>query len=175
MYAPIKVPISKRMLKNALERDCGQMNAQSFMKGKGNVVGFLGEEMVLSLSPEFKIIDSYDYDLTFKGFTFDVKTKHQTVDFEPKSTYDASICSDSLHQKTQYYIFCRVFRDGRGNYPYGWVIGFISKNKYFKNALSLKKGDLDPSNNFTVRQDCFNLKYKSLFPIKTLLDKNVFH
>ena len=169
-YRPVKVDITPEMVERAEARDCGQMNKNSFMKGKGNIVGFLGEEIVQSLSPSFIWADTYDYDFIYKKkHTVDVKSKCQTVDYEPKFFYEASVGKDSLHQKTDFYIFCRVFRDKEGNYPYGWVLGFMPKKLYFVKCKKLLKGTVDPSNNFHVRQDCYNLPYFKLFPIKEFL------
>lgn len=159
------------MLQNAKSRDCGQMNSKSFMKGKGNITGFLGEEMVQSISTNFELIDSYDYDFLFKDkYKIDVKTKYQTVDFPPKPTYEAPIGKDSLHQRCDYYIFCRVYRNPQGEHPYGWILGFMSKKKYLTLAKKLNKGEVDPSNNFYVREDCYNLPYSQLYPIENLLN-----
>ena len=38
----------------------------------------------------------------------------------------------------------------------------LGKDEYFKKATFLKKGDVDPSNNYTVRADCYNLKINEL-------------
>ena len=167
MYNPIKIQITPEMLERAKSRDCGQMNSKSFMKGKGNIVGFLGEEMVQSLSKDFIWKDSYDYDFSFKGRTVDVKSKYQSSPLPPKPNYEASIGKDSLHQRTEFYIFCRIYRDKDGNYPHGWILGAISKEEYFKKAHKLLKWQIDPSNNFYVREDCYNLPYSELHHIKS--------
>jgi hypothetical protein len=36
------------------------------------------------------------------------------------------------------------------------------KDEYYKNAVALKKGEIDPSNNFTVKADCYNIKISDL-------------
>jgi hypothetical protein len=41
-------------------------------------------------------------------------------------------------------------------------LGLISHDKYFELARELKKGDIDPSNNYTVKADCFNLSIEDL-------------
>ena len=170
MYKPLQIQITPQMLQSAKSRDCGQMNSKSFMKGEGNITGFLGEEMVKSLSEDFVLIDSYDYDFLFRGrYKVDVKTKYQTMSFAPKPNYEASVGKDSLHQRTDYYVFCRVYRDRNGEYPYGWILGFMSKKRYLESCHKLLKGEIDPSNNFFVREDCYNLPYSELFGIEKLL------
>jgi len=38
----------------------------------------------------------------------------------------------------------------------------MDKKKYFKQAVSLKKGDIDESNGFVVKANCYNMKIKDL-------------
>ena len=51
----------------------------------------------------------------------------------------------------------------------GWLLGYLSKEDYFKSATALNKGDIDPSNNWKVRTDCFNLQISKLKPIEELV------
>ena len=44
----------------------------------------------------------------------------------------------------------------------GWFLGSMGHDEYYNKATFLKKGDVDPSNNFTVRADCYNLKIEEL-------------
>ena len=44
----------------------------------------------------------------------------------------------------------------------GWVLGYMEKEEYFNKATLLKKGQVDPSNNFTVKADCYNLPISKL-------------
>ena len=48
-------------------------------------------------------------------------------------------------------------------YEYDLVMpDILGKDEYFKKASFLKKGDVDPSNNYTVRADCYNIKINEL-------------
>jgi hypothetical protein len=38
----------------------------------------------------------------------------------------------------------------------------MKKNEYFQQAKYLKKGEVDPSNNYTVRATCYNLTIDKL-------------
>jgi hypothetical protein len=38
----------------------------------------------------------------------------------------------------------------------------MNRKKYFDKARYMKKGDIDPSNNFTVKANCYNLQIKEL-------------
>lgn len=164
-FAPIRIDISQEMLKKARERDNGKMNGRSFMNGYGNFIGFLGEYIVHSVRPDFKHLDSYDYDFLMGNQKIDVKTKKQTVNQTPLSTWEASIDVNSLHQDANYYIFCRILKVG-DEYPWGWILGGISKSDYINKARKLTKGDLDGDNGFRVKQDCLNLEYSKLRQIK---------
>ena len=50
----------------------------------------------------------------------------------------------------------------------GWILGYKTKEEYFKEANFLKQGQIDPSNNYTVKADCYNLKIKNLHSIENL-------
>ena len=154
------------MLEKAISRDRGKYNDRSFMGGKGNVVGFIGEYIVQELRPLYDHVDSFNYDFIADGFKVDVKTKAQTVSKSPKGHYEASVDVNSMHQSTEYYIFCRVYRDKQGNMPYGWVVGSISKKKFLEKARRLEKGKPDGNNGYIVKQDCYNICYDQLKPLK---------
>jgi len=153
----IKVNITEQMLNDATFKavSLGNLN-NSILKGDGNIVGFLGEQLALSvLGGQEK--NTYDYDIvTDSGVKVDVKTKKTTV--EPREYYDCSVAAFNIKQKCSYYCFVRVKYD----YSCGWVLGVYPKDEYYKDAVFLKKGDIDPSNNYTVKADCYNLKISKL-------------
>jgi hypothetical protein len=73
-------------------------------------------------------------------------------------TYDCSIASFNTKQDCDYYCFVRVKKD----LTVGWYLGVYDKHQYMEDAVFMKKGDVDPSNGYTVRSDCYNLKIKQL-------------
>ena len=103
----IKVDITEDMLKKATFKavSMGNLN-NSILKGDGNLTGFLGEQIALTvLGGEGK--NTYDYDLiTPNGTKVDVKTKKTTV--EPKPFYDCSVAAFNIKQKCNLYCFVRV-------------------------------------------------------------------
>lgn len=134
----------------------------SIMKGDGNIYGFLGELMVANYFGVFPA-NSYDYDLILpNGMSVDVKTKSTSV--KPKLVYDCSIAAYNTKQQCDAYVFCRV----KNNMTVGWILGYATKKDYFKRASLLKKGDFDPSNNFSVKADCYNMKISELNNIAEL-------
>ena len=104
---------------------------KSITRGKGNVFGFLGEEI-------------------------DVKTKKTSV--APKLNYECSVADLTKKQECDYFAFVRVLDDQSK----GWFLGVKDRDKYYEEATYLTKGQHDPSNNFTVRANCYNLPISSL-------------
>ena len=56
------------------------------------------------------------------------------------------------------YAFVRV----KNTRDVGWFLGSMGHDEYYNKATFLKKGDVDPLNNFTVKADCYNLKIEEL-------------
>lgn len=161
----IPVPISDKMVSEAKEKaeEMGKLN-NSIRSGEGNIVGFLGEEIVKSF---FNITsrNTYNYDILYNDKKYEVKTKETTV--VPKDTYDCSVAAYNTKQQCDYYIFVRVL----DTLSKGWILGFMEKDEYMKNSIFLKKGDIDLSNNYTVKADCYNMKIYNLKDIKQLINE----
>lgn len=154
----IKVVITCEMIDRAkkLSEQQGVLN-RSFMNGEGNLYGYLGEEVFLSLFPDAIRVNTVNCDFLYKDKKVDIKTKHCTT--SPKLFYECSV-ADYLKdkQKNDYYAFIRVKKD----LTEGWFLGMIKKEEFFKKARYMKKGQLDKSNNYTVRHNCYNLKIGDL-------------
>lgn len=153
----VEIEITDEMILQAREkaREMGKLN-KSILKGGGNLAGFIGE-FVAQVVMGGQIENTYQYDLVLEnGAKVDVKTKQ--TNFEPKPDYDCSISSESRIQDCDKYAFVRVKND----LTIAWFLGSIDKNKFFKKAKHFKKGELDSSNNYTVKADCWNLKIKDL-------------
>lgn len=148
----LEVAITQEMKKSALQKAQELPSLKnSITSGQGNLVGFLGEEVVKSVLGG-TLNNTYDYDLILNsGKTVDVKTKK--TGFEPKPHYECSVAEYNTKQKCDYYAFVRV-DDQRDR---AWFLGVYEKNAYYKDAKLLKKGDVDPSNNFVVKANCYNL------------------
>lgn len=136
-------------------KELGQLN-NSILKGKGNLVGFLGEQIALShLGGTWQ--NTYEYDIVLpNGEKVDVKTKQTSV--TPLPEYDCSVAKYNISQKCDSYVFIRV----KGDFTVGWYLGTIKKDDFLNKAIFMKKGDFDPSNNYKVKADCYNLKIKEL-------------
>jgi hypothetical protein len=132
----------------------------SIEEGEGNIYGFVGE-LVAQQAIGGYIDNSYDYDILMDDgrTTVDVKTKKVTS--APKSFYDCSVANYNIRQKCDYYSFVRVMDD----LSVGWYLGSYPKKDYVKDAVFMKKGQIDPSNNFKVKDDCYNLRISKLIHI----------
>ena len=157
-----EVEITKEMIKKAKERSesMGVIN-NSITRGRGNIAGFLGEEVVNNLISG-QIVDKYDYDIIKGDLKIDVKTKRCTS--PPKPFYECSIAKTSDHQRCDAYIFVRIewHKSKPNEWKTAWILGVMGRDEYFSKATFLNKGDVDPSNNFVVKADCFNLKISEL-------------
>lgn len=162
----IKVSITPEMMERATRKaeELGTLK-RSFMQGEGNLIGFLGEEMVLRCLRHSKEENDYSHDIEFEGKRLEVKTKKTKV--EPRPHYECSLVSYIAgKQSSQFYVFCRVHE----SMEYGWILGVKTPSSYMKQARFMKKGDIDPSNNYTVKADCYNLPIKDLDLLVTVCE-----
>lgn len=157
----IEVLITPEMTARAQEKaqEMGELR-NSIRRGQGNLAGFLGEEIVLAAWQGAESHNTYQHDITFEGVSFEVKTKDRTV--APRAFYEASVANYNTSQKADFYVFVSLYRAPSGEYTRGYVIGIIEKELYKEIATFLKVGDVDPSNNWTVKADCYNVPYKEL-------------
>ena len=141
---------------------------RSIRGGKGNTIGYLGEEIVAHYMKADIIsndegTEKYNYDLVKDGKKIEVKSKERTV--PPKGFFDASVAETSRHQKTDIYVFTSIQCNG-GKPVRAWICGQKDAKEYFEQARFYAKGDIDPSNNFEVLTDMHNMPYKDLDPVE---------
>ena len=153
----IEVAVSAAMLVEARDKaaEMGRLY-NSIIRGAGNIAGFIGESIAQQVLGG-KLSNTYDYDLVLpNGKTIDVKTKQTSV--KPLVTYECSIAALNTTQECDYYAFVRVKND----FTVGWYLGVYDKKQYMEDAVFMKKGTVDPSNGYTVKSDCYNLKISEL-------------
>ena len=153
-----KVEISLDMFEKARIK-AGEMGKlqNSILKGKGNIAGFIGEQIALECVGG-TWDNTYSHDIILSnGKKVDVKTKQTSV--EPLPHYDCSVANFNTKQECDTYAFVRVKND----FTVGWYLGSMDKKEYFEKATFMQKGEIDPSNNYMVRADCYNLKIKQLY------------
>jgi hypothetical protein len=158
MSSILEIQVTDLQIENAKRQAVamGRLN-KSITKGQGNVAGFLGEIVFADIIGASQN-NTYEYDVVMSdGSTVDVKTKRTTV--APQPHYDCSVAALNTRQKCDYYAFMRVKND----YSKAWFLGMIRKDTYFDKSRFLKKGEIDPDNNFTVKSDCYNLSISDLW------------
>tara|TARA_Y100000296_G_C4985864_1_gene162951 strand:- start:35 stop:526 length:492 start_codon:yes stop_codon:yes gene_type:complete len=143
-----------------MSKQMGHLN-NSITKGKGNIIGFLGEIIVANYL-NIILKNTYDYDLVYKNKKIDVKSKRVTT--PPKAYYECSIAALNTKQKCDLYVFTRIKNDLSA----GWILGYLEKDKYLKDSKFLKKGEIDLDNNWKVITDCYNLPINKLKDIEEL-------
>lgn len=164
----IQVSISDEMISRASSHSAEMGTLRnSFTRGEGNVIGFMGEEIVLNSLEDSRKEESYDFDVIFEGKRFEVKTKRTTV--EPKPHYMCSVSTFNARQKADYYLFCRVLHKGGSFGKFGWVLGYIPVDEFKKAAIFMRKGDLDRDNGYIVKSNCFSVPISDLYPVEGLM------
>ena len=146
-----EINITKSMMDKAEKRakELGVLK-NSISKGKGNIAGMLGEEIVLKVLGG-KLESSYDYDIVLPdGTTTDVKTKLTTV--VPLPEYSCSVSAYNIRQKCDSYTFVRIKKD----LTVGWYLGIIGKLDFFHTARFVEKGAYEGSNKYRAKASCFN-------------------
>lgn len=164
----IVIDVDEEILGIAVSKasEMGRLN-NSIMSGDGNIAGFLGEECVkkylgLKLGTEE---NTFDYDLIYQGKKIDVKSKRTTV--IPRMDHECSVAAFNTRQNCDFYLFTRVLFNGEVAQKV-YIMGYMNKNDYYEKARFLKKGDIDGTNNFIVREDCYNMYYSDLKSVEEL-------
>lgn len=157
----IEVEITDDMINRARKKakEMGRLN-NSITAGMGNLVGFIGEEVAAHVFRRHgKAVveeNTYDYDLIVDGDKVDVKSKSTSV--APLPHYSNSVANFNTKQECDYYAFVRIKKD----LTTAWWCGVYSKRQFFKDAVFMKKGQLDADNKYVVKADCYNLPISQL-------------
>ena len=134
----------------------------SIMKGDGSIAGFIGE-IIVADQIGGRVCNTYDYDVIADGLKYDVKTKRCTS--PPKDHYEVSVANYNTKQRCDRYIFTRVGYVAP-NWGHCFILGWMTPADYYEKAKFLRKGKVDPSNNYIVRSDCWNMKISDLMEIE---------
>ena len=133
----------------------------SITKGKSQIYGAAGEILVKHFYEKTNNVihhGTHDYDMIINGYTIEVKTKARTD--EPYLHYNGSVCCLNAKQNCDFYFFCQISK----NYKFGYLLGYVSREEFMKESFLLKKGEKDGQ--FTVREDCLNMKYADMRRVK---------
>lgn len=156
-FEMIEIEITSDMIDQARIRSdqLGELK-NSVTRGKGNMTGFLGE-LVANQFIGGEIKNTYDYDILLEdGTTIDVKSK--SCNSPPKPHFECSISDYNTKQKCDKYLFVRVLKD----HSKAWILGWIDKNAYYEKSDFYEQGQMDRSNGWRAKCDCWNLKIQEL-------------
>jgi len=158
---PIRVDIPRLTLQEAEFRfDCDGTYKGSIMKGRGAVIGFLGEEICLKQFSHLKRVDAYTHDLASNdGLKFEVKSKLQNVDRTPALDYTATIYETSRHQTPNIYLFTRIHQ----SMSHGWICGWITHEGFWMRADPRGQNNQDGAH--TTFQKCWDIRIGELTPL----------
>lgn len=169
----IELPFTEDMLVESkrLADSLGSLR-NSIEGGRGNRAGYLGEialrdffgaEMVSCRPGE----DKFSHDLLLHGRRVEVKTKRRVV--KPLASYEVSVARTSKHQRPDDYAFVSLHFErhfGKPRIYRGliaiWLCGTISAEQFWKDARTVEKGDVNPSNGFKAHATMFNLPISQL-------------
>jgi len=160
MWIEVDITADMRVRAETRAKAMGAIN-HSILKGKGNITGFIGEEVVahlLGIPPS----DTFDYDFVKNGVKFDVKTKWRNV--PPQPHYTCSVEQRQIHihkQDCHAYIFVSTDK----SYTKAWVIGVLSKQEFLKLADTVPEGTFDPANQWSCSRDCFSVRMDEVRPL----------
>ena len=171
--AGVRITNTAEILQNARLKaaEMGRLN-NSITEGAGNVDGFIGENAVKAFLHIPLTLDqnTYDYDLIWQGMLIDVKTKKTSV--VPSRDFECSVAAYNVRQRCTHYVFARVYYPPGNQWPDStYIMGFIGKDEYFAKARFIQLGQVDGSNRFEVKADCWNLPYSQLYPITFMVRK----
>lgn len=141
----------------------------SITKGKGNIVGAIGEIVVHDFFKEDYFVNftsTYNFDMIVDRFKVDVKSKKTTV--TPKPYYLCYIPATSAHQKCDLYFFTRV----KSNLEECYLLGFKDKETFFKESTFYKKGDVEAISGFVFKADTYALPISKLSSFKYSDEQN---
>ena len=60
----------------------------------------------------------------------------------------------------------------KGKWTRAWILGLYDKEKYFKDAKFLKKGQTDGDNYFKVKANCYNMEISKLNSMESQCPQN---
>ena len=140
----------------------------SFTRGVGRMVGFLGEIAVNRFIPRSRYVGNkvFKYDIVKGKNKIEVKSK--TCTGCPKEHYVASVNGPkNIDPANNVYFFTRVSKDLR----YVWIVGWITTKDFFERAVFKKKNETDEEG-FVYRVSGYHIKIKDLEMPETFIRKD---
>ena len=148
----------------------------SFMGGRGNLVGLAAElgwvEYLKANNIPSRVADDYNFDVV-AGLSHDKhECKAKTTTAPPKPHYDNSVSNLNVRQKADRYVFLRIRWLGSSPEAEGGILyycGSMPCAEFKRRATFWKKGQLDRSNGYVCKNDCWSIQISACQPLETLL------
>ena len=107
----------------------------SFTNGDRNLIGFIGEELYISIAKRASRMDNYDFDFILtNGATVDVKSR--IVSGKPRQDYDFILKRANKNQKVDFYVFFCI----KNTLDKAWLVGWATQ-KTINNLPEYSEGD----------------------------------
>ncbi len=155
----IKIYITPEQLDEAQRLYHFKTLNNSITKGESQIYGAIGEIIAMdylrSLNKQVEYVGAYDYDLQINGKKIDVKTFKTNK--EPTNDFNANISAFNHTQKTDFYLWCSVAI----NMEYGYIIGYLEKDEFYRIAELKKKGEID-FGSWVFKSDTYTTKIKNI-------------
>ena len=166
-----EVEITREDIEGAKARakEFRRISKDSFLHGKGNAMGLLGERLVEKYTGAKFAESNKDFDVWLNGKRVEVKTKRCWS--PPKPYYNCSVYITSDHQQCDAYIFVRIqFDKVTKKVVKGWIMGQIDRDEFYANAVIDKRGEIDPNSTQThaydYPKDCRNLPANRIYDVE---------
>lgn len=157
----IEIQIPKTVVEE-LQARADEMGAlrNSIEKGKGNIVGLLGEWLFQQFRPEADHVNDFDFDFVSKGKRIEVKTKK--INHKPDAKYYCNVSHFNTRQNADIYVFAFVNSDFTVGYLCGWEYkaDFFKKAKFYSDGSTYEDGPL--KGRFFFRGDSWNITVQQL-------------
>lgn len=141
------------------------------MRGlQGAQVGALGEVVGMRYLRDrgvtFTEVFSTTHDvITKSGNTLEFKTKERTV--RPSASYECTAPAyNKDHQQPNMYLFISLLAEGKSDamsrFSRAYILGTIRHDEFEAKAKLWRQGELDPSNGWVAKIDCWNVPISAL-------------
>lgn len=162
-------PVEQRIIAIAAEKQ-KTLNSRTLMGGEGNAAGFAGQKLLHNFAPS--LIDHSETEIDWDFLppsgspTIDVKSKGNNK-YAPALHYDCSVpCYQVEGQDCQIYVFTRIVPGFGG----GWLLGFIEKTRFIKEATLRAAGSAYNNAGRKTRGNHLVLLIERLFPMQAFAE-----
>lgn len=150
----IEIKITPEVYALAEQRaiDFGKM-PDSLYDGERVIYGKIGEIICQDLLKTSSFIDSYEYDISFKGLKIDVKFR--SINRRPNINSYCKVFKKKRMQNCDFYLFGFVEKE----FSKAWIAGYMKKSIFLEQAIEVKKGDnLPGTKDYKAKMDSYEIQ-----------------